>query len=308
MARRKRKKFKKFKKFLLLLAVILSFLFAKNPELLESFGLNNENIVIHKIEADGTAYIYFIDVGQADCIFISNNNHNMIIDAGNNEDGPKLVNYLKNGLGGNHIEYVIGTHPHEDHIGGLDDIINSFEVDYVYLPDSYTSTKTFEDVLKAIQNKNLEISIPEIDEEIILGSSIFRVLYTGTDLKDLNNASIVLRMDFGNNSFLFTGDATDLIEKNLVKRPSLLDVDVLKVAHHGSSYSNSDLFLKYVMPEYAIISVGENNDYNHPGIEALNRLQKYNANILRTNELGTIIVNSDGENISVYNEKTDTNG
>ena len=268
----------------------------------------DNDVVIHKIEADGSVYVYYIDVGEADSILISNNGHNMLIDAGNNEDGPKLVNYLKNGLGITTFDYVIGTHPHEDHIGGLDDIINSFQIGKVYLPDSYTTTKTFEDVLSAIENKKLEINIPIIGEELVLSSAIFRVLYTGTDLQDLNNSSIVLRMDFGEKAFLFTGDATENIERKLIKIPKLIDVDVLKVAHHGSEYSSKDIFLSYCSPEYAIISIGVPNSYGHPGEGTLLRLKKYGANILRTDELGTIILTSDGKDISLFNEKTDTNG
>ena len=306
MARRRKKK----KKSLLLIIIfcIMSFLFYKNPDLLEAFSIVNNDVVIHKIEADGNLYIYYIDVGEADSILISNNGHNMLIDAGNNEDGPKLVNYLKNGLSISSFDYVIGTHPHEDHIGGLDNIINSFDVKKVYLPDSYTTTKTFEDVLTAIENKNLEINVPDIGEEFILSSAIFRVLYTGTDLEDLNNSSIVLRMDFGDKSFLFTGDATESIEKELIKIPKLIDVDVLKVAHHGSEYSSTDTFLNYSTPEYAIISLGTPNSYGHPGNGTLLRLKKYGVNILRTDELGTIILTSDGKDISIINEKTDTNG
>ena len=307
MARRKKKKKKKSLLLIIVLGV-LSFLFYKNPDLLESFSMLNNDVVIHKIDADGSLYVYYIDVGEADSILISNNGHNMLIDAGNNEDGPKLVNYLKNGLGITTLDYVVGTHPHEDHIGGLDNIINSFQIGEVYLPDSYTTTKTFEDVLNAIEDKNLEINIPVIGEEFVLSSAIFRVLYTGTDLQDLNNASIVLRMDFGDKSFLFTGDATESIEKELIKIPKLIDVDVLKVAHHGSEYSSKDVFLNYCSPEYAIISVGVPNSYGHPGEETLLRLKKYDANVLRTDELGTIILTSDGKDISLFNEKTDTNG
>lgn len=307
MARRRKKK-KKNSLLLVIILGILSFLLYKNPDLIESFSMVNNDVIIHKIEADGSLYVYYIDVGEADSILISNNGHNMLIDAGNNEDGPKLVNYLKNGLGITSFDYVVGTHPHEDHIGGLDDIINSFQIGEVYLPDSYTTTKTFEDVLTAIENKNLEINVPDIGEEFILSSAIFRVLYTGTDIQDLNNASIVLRMDFGDKAFLFTGDATESIEKELIKIPKLIDVDVLKVAHHGSEYSSIDSFLNYCSPEYAIISVGIPNSYGHPGENTLYRLKKYGANILRTDELGTIILTSDGKDISLYNEKTDTNG
>ncbi len=304
MARRRKRK--KKNKFLLLIIFLLSILLYKYPEVIESFGFNDE-VVINKIEPDGNLYVYYVDVGQGDAILVSNDNHNILIDAGNNEDGTKLVSYFKE-LGITTFDYVVGTHPHEDHIGGLDDIINNFDVKNVYLPDSYTTTKTFEDVLDAIDNKKLEISIPSIDEEFAVGTALFRVLYTGTDLNDLNNSSIVLRMDFGDISFLFTGDATSSIEKELIKRPSLIDVDVLKVAHHGSEYSSIDSFLNLSTPDYAIISVAEKNNYGQPGKGTINRLKKYGANILKTSELGTIVLKTDGKEISLYNEKTNTNG
>ena len=133
--------------------------------------------------------VYFIDVGQADSILISNNNEHMLIDAGNNEDGEKVVAFLKEKEITN-FKYVVGTHPHEDHIGGLDDIINSFEIENVLLPNAYTTTKTFEDVLDAIDNKKLEITVPEIDSTFKLGDANITVLYSGDNPSDLKDASI----------------------------------------------------------------------------------------------------------------------
>lgn len=300
-----RRKKKKKSKIIILLLIIFSFIIAKYPNILESFGYDN-NTVIHRIEANGNLYVYYIDVGEGDSILISNNNHNMLIDSGSYSGSKKLVKYIKEGLKIDTFDYIVATHPHEDHIGGMANIINSFNVKNIYMPDVYTTSSSFEYMLKAIENKNLEITIPEIDEEIILDTAVFRVLYTGTDTSDLNNSSIVLRMDFGNNSFLFTADATEYVENKLLLRPTLLNVDVLKVAHHGSNYSSTDLFLASVLPKYAVISVGGVNDYGHPGKETLLRLQKYNVNVLKTSELGTIILISDGENISLYNEKTET--
>lgn len=249
--------------------------------------------------------VYFIDVGQADCILIQNNNENMLIDAGNNEDGKKLVEYFKN-LGISKFKYVVGTHPHEDHIGGLDNIINEFEIEEVLLPDAYTTTKTFEDVLDAIDNKNLQITVPEINSNIYLGESNIKVLYTESKPDDLNDASIILRLDFGKTSFLFTGDSTTRVEKKILNEN--LKVDVYKVAHHGSSYSNSDLFLEKVKPKYGIISCEENNSYGHPHQEVIDLLNKHNITTYKTYESGTIIVSSDGQNITIKNMKTNTNG
>lgn len=249
--------------------------------------------------------VYFINVGQADCILIQNNDENMLIDAGNNEDGEKLVKYFKT-LGITKFKYIVGTHPHEDHIGGLDDIINEFEIEEVLLPDAYTTTKTFEEVLDAIESKNLEITVPEINSNIDLGEAKIKVIYTESNPDDLNDASIVLRLDFGESSFLFTGDATTRVEKQILDKE--LKVDVYKVAHHGSSYSNSKVFLDKVNPKYGIISCEKDNSYGHPHKEVIERLNHQKVTIYKTYEDGTIIVSSDGKNITINNTKTDTNG
>ena len=250
--------------------------------------------------------VYFFDVGQADSILISNNNHHMLIDAGNNADGPLLVKYIKEELKITKFDYVIGTHPHEDHIGGLDNIIDNFEVEKIYLPNAQTTTKTFEDVLDSISAKNLKISIPKIGETFSLGEALFTCLYTGNDNKDLNNSSIVLKMIFGNYSYLFTGDATESIENEIIK--SNIDIDVLKVAHHGSLYSTTEKFLLSTTPKYAIISVGKENTYNHPSQETLSRLRKYTDKIYLTSDIGTILLTSDGQSLNINSFSTNTNG
>lgn len=293
---------KKKKIYFLLLAIIifLTYNIITNYQE-ESYSKNNNQSIVST-----NLNIYYFDVGQADSILISNNNHHMLIDAGNNDDGPKLVKYLKEELNIEEFDYVIGTHPHEDHIGGLDDIINNFKINNIYLPDAITTTRTFEDVIDAIANKDMDITIPEIGSTFELGEAIINVLYTGTDLSDLNNTSIVLKMNFGNTSYLFTGDATGKTEQQLLNKN--IKVDVLKVGHHGSSYSTTNDFLEKVKPKYAIISVAKENSYNHPSATTINRLKKYTDNIYLTSELGTIKITSDGNNITINNFDTDING
>ncbi len=265
-------------------------------------NINNSN---ENNNVDGSLSVHFIDVGQGDCIYINQGEYNMLIDAGNNEDGEKLVSYLKS-LNVNGFDYVIGTHPHEDHIGGMDDIINNFEIDNYYMPDKLSTTKTFEDVLDALDAKGLSYNVPKIDDEFKLGDATFKVIYSGDDTNDINDSSIVLKMTYGDNTFLFTGDATSNVEEIILNKD--IKSDVLKVAHHGSSYSSTTEFLDKVDPKYAIISVGKNNSYNHPASITLQKLSNRDIKVYRTDLDGTIIFTSDGTNLSVQTKKTDTNG
>ena len=292
---------KGFNKILVIIIAVCFIMFAKD-DFLESFSFkdNVQNNLLEDLE------IYFFDVGQADSILIRQKDYVVLIDAGNNEDGENIVNYLKNDLSINDIDIVVGTHPHEDHIGGLDDIIDAFDIEKIYMPDVISTSKTFEDVLDSIENKNYSLTIPEIGDEIELGDMIFEVLYTGTDESDLNNTSIVLKLTFGNTSYLFTGDATSETEKLLLNKD--IKVDVLKVGHHGSKYSSTNEFLNKVNPTYAIIMVGQNNSYGHPTNETLNRLENNNVIIYRTDEDGTIKLTSDGDNINFETLKVSLDG
>lgn len=307
----RRRKTKKRLYELLVFTIILVLIFLqefgyinfKNPS--ENINFKKEDQTVPVLETNGNLQVYFLDVGQADSILISNNNENMLIDAGNNEDGQKLVNYFKS-LNINNFKYVIATHAHEDHIGGMDDIINNFSIEKFYMPDTITTTKTFEDVLDAMERNALAFQTPKIADYFYLGSARFEVLYIGNDEDNLNDTSIVLRMTYGKNSFLFMGDATSEIEEKIISKD--LKSDVLKVAHHGSQYSSTKAFLKKVAPKYAIIEVGKNNIYNHPKKITLTKLQELNTKIYRTDEDGTIIATTDGNNITFETTFTDTNG
>ena len=302
MAKKKKKKVHK-KIWSILIVIVAIFYSIYESEINETLGMPTSIPVSKEVESN--LMVRFIDVGQADAILIQNQGESMLIDAGNNEDGELLVKYFEK-LGIEKFSYVVGTHPHEDHIGGLDDIINSFFVDKIYLPDAITTTATFVDVLDAIDSKNMTYTVPKIGEVFSLGEATLKVIYTGADTSDLNNTSIVLRLDFGENSFLFTGDATNKTEEKILDQD--IEVDVLKVGHHGSKYSTTDDFLEKVNPKYAVISVAKYNSYHHPNDETLEKLEQFGAKIYRTDQLGTIMVYSDGRDIRITTEKTDTNG
>lgn len=306
----KRRKKKKKKEFLRIILIIITFILGVFFSDIEgTYSLKEfSNIFTQNVfnEVNSNLVVSYLDVGQADSILIENNKEYMLIDAGNNEDGELLVKYF-NQKKINTFKYLVGTHPHEDHIGGLDDVINNFEIKTIYMPDVITTTKTFTDVLDAIENKKLTYKVPKIQETFTLGEAKIEVIYTSTDTKELNNSSIVLRLIFGNTTFLFTGDAEDKIEEVILNNNLNIQADVLKIAHHGSRYSTTDEFLKSVNPKYAIISVGEGNSYKHPESIVLNKLKTNNIETHRTDLEGTIIVTSDGENIIIDNIDTNTN-
>ena len=299
-----KKRNQKFIRHLIIVLLVLGYYYYSDNIEKESYSKKEDTTKIQEVSTN--LNIHYIDVGQADSILITNNNNSMLIDAGNNEDGALLVDYIKEELNISKLDYVVGTHPHEDHIGGLDDIINSIDVKEVYLPEAMTTTKTFEDVLDAIVNKNLEITVPTIGEKFTLGEADLEVIYTGTGEKDLNEASIILKMNFGKHAYLFTGDTTEDIEKTILDKN--INIDVLKVAHHGSKYSSCTNFLNIATPEYAIISAGEGNSYGHPEQETIDRLKKHTNKIYVTKDLGTIVLTSNGKTINIKNYKTNTNG
>lgn len=238
---------------------------------------------------DEELQIYYLDVGQADSIFIYNNDECMLIDAGNNSDGELICDYLES-LGITKIDYLVGTHPHEDHIGGLDDVIKSFDIGTIYMPKKSATTKTFEDVIDAISDKRLKVKSPKVGTIFNIGNAVCEIMTIEDDAEDANLASICMEMTYGTQKFLFTGDMEVPNEESRTWN----DIDVLKVAHHGSTTSSSKDFLNQIKPEIAIISCGKGNDYGHPHKEILQRLKKINCDVYRTDLLGTILLKCDG--------------
>ncbi len=252
---------------------------------LENVSIQTGNDCISTIPQDNNLRVYCLDVGQGDSILITNNNKTMLIDASTNEMGSRVVKYL-NDLGIKKIDYLVGTHPHEDHIGGLDNVIKNFDIGTIYMPNVVATTKTFEEVIDAISAKKLKVTSPKTGDKFTVGNAECEVMSIRNDKDDYNNCSIVIKMDFNNVSYLFTGDAEESVESSR-KWPH---IDVLKVGHHGSNTSSSKKFLEQIKPEVALISVGQGNTYGHPTQATLKRLSNIGAKIYRTDENGTILL------------------
>jgi competence protein ComEC len=235
--------------------------------------------------------ILYLNVGQADCELIISNGKTMLIDAGNRSDGELIVNAL-NGLGITKLDYVVGTHVHEDHIGGMSYIVDSFDIGEFYLPYNTTTTSSYyKKLLTSLSQKNLSVSEAEVGNIINLGNSTIEVMSVRNDEpENINEESIVLELTYGNLKYLFMGDA----ETSNEKLRTWNDVDVLKVGHHGSNTSSSEDFLKQVLPEISIISVGKDNSYGLPKDKIIERLKNIGTQIYRTDEDGTIQIVSDG--------------
>ena len=208
-----------------------------------------------------------------------------------------MVNYIES-LGYSSIDYVVGTHPHEDHIGGLDDVIRTFDVESVYMPKVTADTKTFEDVLDAVDEKGLTINTAKAGVTLVDGDRLsVKMLAPVLDEYDnTNDYSAVIKVVYGDTSFLFTGDAEEYAESLITGDVS---ADVLKVGHHGSSTSTGEAFLQRVSPSYAVISCGFDNSYGHPHIETMEKLGSLGIPVLRTDEMGTVVAESDGTEINI---------
>ncbi len=248
------------------------------------------------IKLKNNLLVHYIDVGQGDSILIQVNNKNMLIDAGNKDDGEKIVSYLKNQKV-KKLDYVVATHPHEDHIGGMSEVIKNFVIDDFYAPKKITTTKTFENMIKALNGKKIKTAFKGVELDLGEDVQCQMIAPNNKNYKEINNYSAVIKLTYKNTKFLFMGDAEKLSEEEIINNNIDISSDVLKLGHHGSSSSSSSKFLDKVSPKIAVISCGKNNDYGHPHKETISNLNKRNITIYRTDLNGTIVLSSDGKNI-----------
>lgn len=246
--------------------------------------------------APNNLLIHYIDVGQGDAILVQSGSKSLLIDSG--PDNKKSVNYLKS-QGVNNLDYVVATHPHDDHIGSMDKIINNFNVFSLYAPKVTNNTESYKDMINALNSKDHKIISARPGIKIDLGNNIICSIISPINnyYKELNNYSVVIKISYNNTSFLFMGDAETYNEEEMAKEGYNLKADVLKIGHHGSKSSTSDAFLSEVQPKIAIISSGKDNEYGHPDNKTLNKLKEKNISIYRTDIDGSITLESDGNKI-----------
>lgn len=279
----KRVKYKIIGALILAVALIAAYMTSENPA---------------KSGESGELSVHFIDVGEADSTFIKfPNGQTMLIDAGEAENGEAVEKYIKN-LAESKIDFLVGTHPHSDHIGGLARIISNFEIGNIYMPRAEHNSKVYENALYAAKEKGKKIISPTAGDVLLKSDALsVKVLSPkNKEYSNLNNYSIVLKITYGKTSFLLLGDAENVVLREIEEDAA---ADVLKVAHHGSQTSDDEDFMEEVSPKYAFISVGKDNQYGHPSEEVLSLLKGVGATVLRSDKDGTVVFVTDGESLEV---------
>lgn len=254
-------------------------------------------------QVEGLLKIHYLDVGQGDSTYISLNNFDILIDSGSKSEKEKLIEQLEE-LNIDDFEMVIATHPHEDHIGGMEAVFERYNVKEFYMPKVTHTSKVFENMINSVANEGIKIKIIKEGMEFDLGNGAYINVYSPIyeSYNNLNDYSPVMKLTFGENAFMFTGDAEAQVELEVVEKyGSDLEADVLKFGHHGSSTSSAEEFIQVVNPSYGVISSGTNNMYGHPHREVLALIDKYHIEAYRTDRDGQITLTSDGKTITVQN-------
>ena len=270
------------------------FILSKNDSVTK---VNSYSTDVGELELDNMR-VHYIDVKQGDSTFIEfPNDKTMLIDAGKKEQGSNVVNYIKN-LGYNKIDYVVGTHPDADHIGGLATVIESFAIGSIYMPKKSSTTQTYLNLLKVIKNKGLTIHTAISGVNIIsLDNLKVDIISPTKEYETSNESSAVIKIVYKNRKFLFMADATTDNEADI---KADVESDVVKVGHHGSDTSSKEEFVQKTKAKYAVISVGENS-YHHPYDIIVKRWENIGAEVLRTDKLGSIVISTDGNNLNINN-------
>lgn len=250
------------------------------------------------VTAEGSSglEVHFIDVEQGDATLIKADGHAMLIDSGENDKGTAVQLYLKK-QGVEQLDYLILTHTDSDHIGGADVIISKLDIGQIFLSDFKKDNTTYRELMDSMKYKNMTYSTPEVGAEYELGGAVFTIIAPNDTYEDPNNSSIALILDYGENSFLFSGDCEEEAEQDILANGMNLDVDVYQVGHHGSRNASTEEFLDAMSPEYAVISCAEGNSYGHPHAKTLNNLRARKIRVFRTDEQGSIVAYSDGKTI-----------
>ncbi len=253
-------------------------------------GLGNKDI-------EGNCEFHFIDVGQGDCTLIISEDAAIVIDAGPGDHADSTEKYIKSYT--DTIDYLILTHPHEDHIGGADEIIESINVKNIIMSDASTDTATFTVLLDAVENSGANVIEAKSGDEYTAGDIVFTILSPVSDFTNYNDYSIVTKVEFGNTSAMITGDVEQHSEKLIIEKfkKGFLRSDIYQVSHHGSSTSNSSAFFSAISPKYAVIQCEDGNSYGHPHREIIKELENRNIEYYRTDKIGHVVFTSDGEKV-----------